>query len=124
MTIDDLRQLLNPLDASPTECDGMTRLCHTILYQNAIPHRVYSGSCQVDTQLIPLHFWIDLTEHFQEWRVDYRLRMWIRDREQDVPHGVFDPAAFSQVHYHGEAIEMPPLPESLFQVLLLDPNSP
>lgn len=120
MTIGELRQLLNTLDTSPTECDGMTQLCHTVLCQHDIPHQVYCGSCRVDAQLIPLHFWIDLTEDLRGWRVDYRLRMWIKDRGQDVPHGVFHSAAFSQVHYQGEMIEMPPLPESLFQVLLLD----
>lgn len=124
MTIDELRQLLNPLDASPTECDGMTRLCHTQLFRHNIPHQVYRGSCRVDTQLIPLHFWIDLMEGLEGWCVDYRLGMWIRDKKLDVPHGVFNLASFSQIHYQGEAIEMPPLPESLFQVLMLAPNSP
>lgn len=123
MTIDELRQILNPLDASPTECDGMTRLCHTQLFQHSIPHQVYRGSCRVDSQLIPFHFWIDLTEHLRGWRVDYRLRMWLKDKKLDVPHGVFNLAAFSQVHYQGEAIEMSPLSEPLFQILSLDSTS-
>ncbi|ABW32028.1 conserved hypothetical protein (plasmid) [Acaryochloris marina MBIC11017] len=124
MVIEELRQLLTPLDKSLTECDGMTRLCHTLLLQHDIPHQVYCGSCQVETQLIPLHFWIDLKGVLRGWRVDYRLRMWIGDKKLDVPHGVFNFAAFSQVHYQGETIEMSPLSESLFQVLMLAPNSP
>lgn len=124
MVIDELRQILNPLDASPTECDGMTRLCHTLLYQHDIPHQVYGGSCRVDTQLIPSHFWIDLTEDLRGWHVDYRLRMWIRDKKLDIPHGVFNLNAFPQVQYQGETIEMSPLPEPLFQILSLDLTSP
>lgn len=122
MTIDELRQLLNPLDTSPTECDGMTRLCHTVLCQHDIPHQIYCGTCRVEAQLIPLHFWIDLAKHLQGWRVDYRLRMWVRNSERDIPRGVFHSAAFSQVCYQGKAIEMPPLPDSLFRILLLDPK--
>lgn len=122
MTIDELRQLLNPLDTSPTECDGMIRLCHTVLYQHDIPHPIYCGTCRVGTQLIPLHYWVDLMGGLQGWRVDYRLRIWVRDSEREIPHGVFNPAAFSQVHYQGESIEMQPLSESLFQFMMLDPN--
>jgi hypothetical protein len=118
--IHQVQALLDPLDSSPTECDGMTRLCHTRLAQHQIPHTVYCGACRYQGQGGYPHFWIDLAGKWQSWRVDYRLRSWLPGDPQALPHGVFQPEQFPQVHYQGEPVEMGLLSESLFQVLLMD----
>jgi hypothetical protein len=103
--IHQVHSLLDPLDTSPTECDGMTRLCHTVLAQHQIPHTVYFGVCRYQSQGIQPHYWIDLCGPWQGWRVDYRLRLWFSGEAEDLPHGVFQPEQFPQVQYLGNPIE-------------------
>lgn len=117
--IHQVQALLDPLDRSPTECDGMTRLCHTLLAQQGIPHTVHFGVCRYQSQKIQPHYWIDLDEPLQGWRVDYRLRLWLKG-ETEVPNGVFQPERFPQVQYLGNPVGLELLPEGLFQVLLMD----
>jgi hypothetical protein len=119
--IPQVRSLLDPLDSSPTECDGMTRLCHTVLAQHGIAHTVYFGACRYQTQWIQAHYWIDLAGPLQGWRVDYRLRLWLKGEVEALPHGVFQPEQFPQVQYLGGRVELEPLSDSLFQLLLSDP---
>lgn len=73
LTVSEIDLLLSAYDSSPTECDGMTRLCHTLLYQVKVPHQVKCGVARSGDKLLPLHFWTNLTEHLQGYRVDYRL---------------------------------------------------
>ncbi|MGB7415508.1 MAG: hypothetical protein WA902_14975 [Thermosynechococcaceae cyanobacterium] len=49
--------------------------------------------------------------------VDYRLRMWLLEAVNQVPHGIFQVGAYRHVNYQGEAIEIPCLPDPLFQIL-------
>jgi len=118
--IHQVQTLLDPLDRSPTECDGMTRLCHTVLVQHQIPHAVYFGACRYQSQGIHPHYWIDLCGPLQGWRVDYRLRLWLRGENQALPYGVFQPEQFPQVQYLGNPVELEVLPDGLFQLLLMD----
>lgn len=120
MLIQQIRSLLDLLDRSPTECDGMTRMCHTVLTQHQLPHTVYLGACRYQSQQIQPHFWIDLCGPSQGWRVDYRLRLWFKGETKALPHGVFRPEQFPQVQYLGDKVELEPLSDSLFQILLSD----
>lgn len=115
--LNQIKALLDPLDASATECDGMTRLCHTVLVEEAVEHRVYSGSCEIEEQVIPLHLWIELMGKHEGYIVDYRLRIWLPEIANLVPHGIFQADAYCHVNYQGEEIDIPCLPEPLFQIL-------
>lgn len=112
-----VQQLLDPYDSSHTECDGMTRICHTVLTQLGIEHQPMVGTLAVLTrkQLIPLHLWIDLPNGY---KIDYRARMWLGD-EKGVPHGVFHPQHFPVIVYTGAPIQLQPLPPVLFEILTL-----
>lgn len=123
MMIPQVRSLLDPLDRSPTECDGMIRLCHTVLSQHQIPHTVYLGACRYQSQSIQPHYWIDLNDPLQGWRVDYRLQLWFKGEDEALPHGVFQPKQFPQVQYLGNPVELELLSEGLFQLLLMDTTS-
>lgn len=115
--IETVRSLLDSYDSSPTECDGMTRICSTVLHHKNIPHQVMSGQCLYNFKLLlPIHYWIDLQEELDSWRVDYRLRMWLGNRS-DVPHGIFQPQLFDSVKYNGTKIKCLPLPNDLLQIL-------
>lgn len=116
LTLSEIDLLLSPYDSLPTECDGMTRLCHTLLYQVKVPHQVKCGVARSGDKLLPLHFWIDLTKHLQGYRIDYRLQMWF-GRSAEVPHGIFLSKKFSLVEYEGFCLELEPLPETILQAL-------
>lgn len=122
MSVQKIRELLNPYDVSPTECDGMTQICHIVLYNNDIPHDVQFGICQYRTQLIHSHYWIKLGNELEGWCVDYRLRMWLRGKDKYIPHGVFQIAQFPEIKYQGVTIAIEPMPEIIFQALLNDPR--
>ena len=107
-----IKQLLDPYDYSQTECDGMTRICHTVLTENRIEHQPMAGSLIRVDQEIDAHFWIDLPDGS---RIDYRARMWLGNK--GVPHGVFNPEAFPGIVYIGEPIQLEPLFSVVFQVL-------
>jgi hypothetical protein len=42
----------------------------------------------------------------------------------DVPHGVFNPQDFTNICYQGEVLEMPILPQSLIDILLMPISIP
>jgi hypothetical protein len=109
-----LQQLLDPYDSSPTECDGMTRLCHTILCQHNIEHQPMVGTITQQGRTMGPHFWIDLPSGE---RIDYRLRMWLGS--QGIPHGVFNPQDFPAITYTGKPVQVEPLPPVVFKLLSL-----
>lgn len=98
-----VQQLLDPYNSSDTECDGMTRICHTVLTKLGIEHQPMAGTLARPTrnQLIPIHLWIDLPG---DLRIDYRARMWLGDK--GIPHGVFHPQDFPDIVYTGTPIQL------------------
>lgn len=109
-----IQQLLDPYDSSPTECDGMAHLCHTVLYQHDIEHQPMSGTITQQGQTMGPHFWIDLPNGA---RIDYRLKMWLGS--QGVPHGVFNPQDFPELTYEGQPIELELLSPVALKLLTL-----
>lgn len=103
-------ELTSPYDGAPLECDGMTRVLHTVLMKNRMPHVPMVGGVEWNGKKFTPHFWIDLPSGNV---VDYRLRMWFGP---GAPHGVFDPRK-EGVIYTGHRANMPPLPGFLFEVL-------
>jgi hypothetical protein len=114
---DRIRALLDVYDRSSTECDGMTRVCHTVLLRENIPHICMVGVILYGSKRLPIHLWIDLLDEWKGCRVDYRARPWLGDFP-DVPHGVFRPEEFPKVSYQeASPRNLPPLPDELFKVL-------
>lgn len=111
----EIKSLLDPYDSSQTECDGMTRICHTILSQHHIKHFSMMGTLEFDEQRIEPHFWIDLPSGN---RIDYRARMWFGNSDR-IPHGVFHPFDFPNVIYKGEPVELELLPPALLTIMTL-----
>jgi hypothetical protein len=109
-----IKQLLDPYDDSQTECDGMTRICHTVLTQHGIDHQPFFGTLRRHNQQIETHFWIDLPSGE---RIDYRAKMWVKG--EDIPHGVFNPQDFPNIIYTGEPLELEVLSPTLFEILTL-----
>jgi hypothetical protein len=110
-----LTHLLDRYDQCRLECDGLTRVLHTVLAVQHIPHRVVVGRIAhtpTHTAMSP-HFWIALEG---EWRVNYRARMWLGDLA-DVPHGVFAVSDYPAVEYIGRRVELEPLHPTLFTIL-------
>lgn len=118
MSIERLQNLLAVYDNSPTECDGLTRIYHTLLCKQKIPHQVMVGKCSYNSQSMPIHFWIDLLPPHAGWRVDYRLQMWF-GHSKDVPHGIFQPQDFPAIIYEGKPVELDVLSKQIFQFLIL-----
>ncbi|NEU77574.1 hypothetical protein G1O98_00355 [Nostoc sp. UIC10630] len=110
-----IKQLLNPYDSSQTECDGMTRICHTVLTNHSIEHQPMFGVLTQHHQHIEPHFWIDLPSGE---RIDYRAKMWLKG--EGIPHGIFHPQDFPDVIYTGEPIELDVLSPTLFEILTLE----
>ncbi len=111
-----LTELLAEYVNAPLECDGLTRVLHTVLHQEGIEHSCMVGSLTyVDrNEGAPLHFWITLPDgRF----IDFRAHMWLGD-SAGIPHGIFDPANFPQVVYRGEVVNLEILPQKLFDVLV------
>ena len=114
----EIESLLDPYDSSQTECDGMTRICHTILSRHYIEHQPMMGTLQFDGQRMYHHFWIDLPSGE---RIDYRARMWLGNSDR-VPHGVFQPENFPDVIYEGKPIELELLPPVLLEIMTVEFN--
>ena len=110
-----IQNLLDPYDSSQTECDGMTRICHTILAQHHIEHQIRMGTLTFYGQNIEPHLWIDLPS---KYRVDYRARIWL-DNNANVPHGVFNSLDFPDVIYQGKPIELELLSPELLTIMTL-----
>jgi hypothetical protein len=114
VTPEYLHALLSPFDPCDLECDGMTRVVHTILTKEGIDHRVFEGHIiHVPTNRIQSpHLWVEV----EMLRIDYRARMWLGDSE-DIPHGVFQVGTYPNVLYQGSRLAMPVLSDDLFRVL-------
>ena len=83
-------------------CDEMTCVTSALLSRAGIEHTVGVGGIlyrPIDRNVAP-HLWINLADG---WRVDYRAQMWLGDRE-GVPHGVFWPSDWPQVHHDGPTV--------------------
>jgi len=115
LQLDEIRNLLDPYDATPTECDGMTKICSTILTQQGIEHQPMIGEITYLSQQIPIHLWIQLGDEFI---IDYRAKIWLGNCS-DIPHGVFKIRDYPHVQYAGEAITIEPLHPTLFNILCL-----
>ncbi len=115
--IHDLRSMLDEYEGSQTECDGRTRIIHTALTRENIPHQCIIGECRYNAQTLGMHFWIDLLGDLEGWRIDYCLRMWFGD-ENELPHGVFHVLDFTNILYKGASVQLLPLPDWLFQILI------
>ncbi len=76
---DKIRALFDQYDRSLIEwCDGNTRICHTILLRENIPHVCMIGvCCYGGDKRLPVHLWIDLKEDLESYRVDYSARRWL-----------------------------------------------
>lgn len=109
-----IKQLLDPYDSSQTECDGMTRICHTVLTNHGIEHQPMIGAVTMKNQGIEPHFWIDLPSGE---RIDYRAKMWLLG--ENIPHGIFYPQDFPNIIYTGEPIELGILHPVFFEMLTL-----
>ena len=105
---DRVRLLLDKYDVCSVECDGFTRIAHSVLFRHHVPHHVYVGTVTMGDETIPLHYWIELPDGTV---VDYRLRMWLGDT---APHGVFPPTA--TVVYRGTRISLS-TPQFLIDIL-------
>jgi len=109
------------------ECDGLTRVLHTVLTDANVGHLVclgkvsYSGHLPDERSLVEPHLWIELGSDSEGLLVvDYRLRMWLGDYPT-VPHGVFNPVEYEPiVEYHGEPIALPLLNKAVF-LFMTDP---
>lgn len=129
-----LRDLLDPYDHLPLECDGFTRVATYVLTMYGIPHKCYVGSCvsvSSNFEVCP-HFWIEVGEFV----VDYRLILYpyrdnqgmrwrfvgsrptseLADQVMDFPNGVFRRTDYPDLKYCGEETELA-VTELLFQIL-------
>lgn len=115
ITPDTLRGLLDQYDIAHLECDGLTRVVHTILSHERVEHGVFGGNIHhVPTQRIMRpHLWVDVGMY----RIDYRARMWFGDSE-DIPHGVVAIGQHPTVLYQGECLDIPILSKELFDILI------
>ncbi len=116
VNIDLVRQLLDPYDSTQTECDGLTKICSTVLNKHNIPHQPMAGTLTYEDLKFPIHLWINLPNGFT---IDYRARMWLGN-DETIPHGIFKLSDYPDVIYEGEFIEIEPLSQVIFDVLCLD----
>jgi hypothetical protein len=117
----EIEELVSEYDRCKLECDGLTRVLHTVLTRADIPHTVWLGSIShlLDDQHFAPHFWLTIDETV----VDYRCQMWLGEKS-DIPHGVFSPTDYPNVVYEGNPIELPILDDTLFQAMIADWDFP
>lgn len=112
---DMISMLLEPYIDAPVECDGFTRIAHSLLAGAGVTHTCMAGRL-VSTSLneeLPLHFWIQL----DDCRViDYRARMWLGD-DAGVPHGVFPTDQYPDWSYQGAEVNLPVFSATMIQLL-------
>ncbi|MEX6780174.1 hypothetical protein [Pseudomonas aeruginosa] len=116
---DAITMLLEPYSNAPVECDGLTRIAHSVLTRAGIPHSCMYGrlvSTSRDAE-IPLHFWIQLDDGGV---IDYRARMWLGD-DAAVPHGVFMEDEYPLWNYLGTEITLSVFSPTMIQLLLWEP---
>lgn len=108
-----IERLIRDYDSCCLECDGMTRVIHTVLEKHGIRHTVMVGTLtDVDTdETVPLHYWIELPN---KDIIDYRAQMWLGSF---APHGIFDPDDEYSYEYRGRRVRMPVLDDRMFMIL-------
>jgi len=79
-----MRRLLDKYYRPGLECDGQTRVFHTILTNYGVPHTVYIGSISDGRTTVSPHFWIVWNGKI----VDYQARRWLG---KSAHHGIFKP---------------------------------
>lgn len=107
-----IESLTSAYDDCQLECDGLTRVLHTVLEREGVPHVVKLGrieNTKTGNAFSP-HYWIELPSGEI---VDYRARMWLGP---SAPHGIFNPNS-TPVEHKGREVNMPPLTSALFRVL-------
>lgn len=107
--------LASPYIDLALECDGLTRVLHTVYVKHNIPHNINVGSVSYKGQIIPFHMWIS----FGQLTLDYRLHMWLTEEPNYLlPRGLFVAADYPYTHYNGDMVKITALPQSLFDVLV------
>lgn len=81
-----LEAVLAQKDKPDLECDGFSRLAHTMLTLMEVPHSCHLGALAGPDQVVRPHFWLSLLGHV----VDFKARMWLGP---EAPHGIFVPSA-------------------------------
>lgn len=112
---DMISMLLEPYIDAPVECDGFTRIAHSVLAGAGVTHTCMAGRL-VSTSLneeLPLHFWIQLDDGRV---IDYRARMWLGD-DAAVPHGVFPTDQYPDWSYQGAEVNLPVFSATMIQLL-------
>lgn len=105
---EDIKELIEPYLNAKAECDGMTRIIHSILSMNNVPHDVMIGYLTFRDISI-YHFWIV----WEGLIVDYRSKMWF----PDAPQGIFNPQEYPEVRYDGVASNIPTLSIEMINLL-------
>ncbi len=111
MTIEEIERLLSSFKLDNLECDGATRVIHTILFKNKIQHTVWFGYASYNEKKI-VHFWIT----YDKYIIDYKSKMWFGEIE-DVKQGVFLDEDTS-VFYDGKPTNLETLSDKLLDILL------
>ena len=95
-----LAPVLDQFDRLPLECDGLTCLTSALLSRAGIAHTVGVGGIYhtPSGRNFAPHLWIELADGH---RVDYRVRMWLRNLD-GVPHGIFRPTDWPNVRHDGQ----------------------
>lgn len=110
MTQQEISSIIEQYDLSALECDGATRVIHTILTEYKIDHACFVGVVLYEEKSF-VHFWI--TCH--GFIVDYKIRMWMGDLEI-IKEGVFKDEE-TVVTYKGDETSIPVLSNTVFNVL-------
>jgi hypothetical protein len=102
ITVNILRKLTEKTEKWDLECDGSTRVIHSILADKGIEHTIYMGSAIYgDNEAgVSPHFWIECEGYI----IDYKLRMWLPDYGDDVPNGVFK-VEDTKITYEGRKVK-------------------
>lgn len=105
-----IHSLLDKFDNLPLECDGLTRVLHTMMVKEKYAHLVMLGAVSLGSNSFAPHFWI---ETINNQIIDYRARMWLGP---EVPHGIFDRTK-TQAKYEGRIIKLELLDDFMFSYL-------
>lgn len=116
-----IKLLLQPLINAPIDCDGKTQIIHTIFNKLEIPHNCNIGEVRHQNKRIAPHFWLETIIDRERYLVDYSLQDWT-----NIPNCLefylinLNP---QNLTFIGETTEVWTVPDSLFEVIQLDPRS-
>jgi hypothetical protein len=109
-----LKEICDKYENAPLECDGLTKVISTALYNNGInSYKCYLGEVKFGRKKMSPHMWIEIDGII----IDYRTRMWLGESEE-VGHGVFFPEEFPKTKYDGVEIPTEILPKYIFDFML------